>query len=151
MKSETRPTVRVVPRYLVIVLYVVAALLEVSGIGTIVADVRAQRARAAELLKRPRRTRIPRPGGPMVGSVHHAIESDQLRRGGPEAGAILARRARQSEDTARRIGFGAAQAEMELQDELVKILGGSLWRKLLGPALLVAGVVVGTLANIANT
>jgi hypothetical protein len=32
----------------------------------------------------------------------------------------------------------------------VKILGGSLWRKLLGPALLVAGVVVGALANVAN-
>jgi hypothetical protein len=128
----------------------VSALLELVGIGTIVADVRAQRARAAELLKRPRRTRIPNPSGPMVGSIHHAIESDQVRRGGLEAGAILAGRARQSENIARRIGFGAARAEMELQAEIVAILGGSLWRKLLGPALLVAGVVVGALANVAN-
>jgi hypothetical protein len=138
------------PRSLIIALYVVSALLELGGIGTIVADVRAQRTRAADLLKRPRRTRIPNPSGPMIGSVHHALESDQVRRGGPEAGAILAGRARQSENIARRIGFGAAQAEMELQAELVKILGGSLWRKLLGPALLVAGVVVGALANVAN-
>jgi len=138
-------------RWLVIVLYVVSALMEVGGIGMVVTDVRAQRARAAELLKRPRRTRIPNPSLLGRGLIYEAIENDQVRRGGPEAGAILSRRARQSENMARRIGFGAAQAEMELVDELVKILGGSLFRKLVGPGLLIAGVAVGSIANIANT
>jgi hypothetical protein len=140
-----------VARNLILGLYVVAALLEAFGIGMIVADVRAQRARAAELLKRPRRTRIPNPSVMGRGHIYEAIENDQIRRGGSEAGAILSRRARQSENMARRIGFGAAQAEMELVDELVKILGGNMFRKLLGPGLLIAGVIVGTVANVANT
>lgn len=150
--SETGHTV--VPRlarWLIIGLYVVSALMEVGGIGMVVSDVRGQRTRAAELLRRPRRTRIPNPSVMGRGHIYEGIENDTIRRGGSEAGAILSRRARQSENIARRIGFGAAQAEMELMDELVKILGGSLFRKLLGPGLLVAGVLIGTIANVANT
>jgi hypothetical protein len=138
-------------RWLIIALYAVSALMEVGGIGMVVSDVRAQRARAAELLKRPRSTRVPNPSKMGRGHIYKAIENDQIRRGGSEAGAILSRRSRQSENTARRIGFGAAQAEIELVDELVKILGGNLFRKLLGPGLLIAGVVIGTIANVANT
>lgn len=132
-------------------MYLIAALLEGGGIWTIVADVRAQRARAAELLKRPRRTRIPMPSVMGTGWIQHSVENDQIRRGAAEAGAILTRRASTGEAMARRVAAGAAKAEMELVDELVKILGGSLFRKLLGPALLILGVLAGTAANIGNT
>jgi hypothetical protein len=65
-----------------------------------------------------------------------------------QAASIYRRRSQEARDL-QRIALGSVQAEAELLQAVADMLHGSILRRLRGPALVAAGVVVGTFANIA--
>jgi hypothetical protein len=135
---------------MIVALYLIAAACEISGIGFVVFDVWTDRKHARELVAADSRTYVPRPPGPRAW-IYEQIEESSIRRDPNSAHAqmIIRQRKEKQEREIQQIAIGSAQAEAELLEALADMLRGNLFRRLLGPALLVVGVVVGTVGNIA--
>jgi hypothetical protein len=125
--------------------YLAAAVLELSGIGLVVFDVREDRRKAADLLgyRRPRIS-IPRtpiglhlrqPFGRSVGEEHRQRERQATYE-------------REVERALDQIASVSARTDAIVLAALADLLGGDAYRRLVGPALIAVGIVIGTVANI---
>ncbi len=79
------------------------------------------------------------------------MDDDTLRRdpSSMQAQEIHRRRGRDAQQALQQIALGSARAEDELLRAIADMLAGeSLFRRLIGPALVMIGIVVGTAANI---
>jgi hypothetical protein len=135
------------------VAYIVAGLFEIAGVAWVVADVRMNRRRAREMAAmRFGHTGIP--FGPIGrGWIYEAMDDEEVRRNptGATAYRIAKRRRGQARADLNRIARRSALADLAFRDALVDLLGGNLFWRLGGPACLVIGIALGTVANIANT
>lgn len=124
--------------------YLVAGAFEVVGVVWVVGDVYLDRRRARKIVAEHNRLpRPPRRGGWIYGGL------TSQRRGPHSASSYRARKERRSQEYAE-VQHGARKAAL-VEAEIVDILRGNLVRRLGGPVCLVVGIVVGTVANIANT
>jgi hypothetical protein len=134
--------------------YVISALLEIIGIGLVVLDVRGDRARAQALLEEQRQEYVPPPIHPRA-SINEQLDQDTIQRdpSSPQAQGIYRRRveeAKRDRDAMQQIASGSARAEAELLRAIADTLtGAGLFRRLVGPALVMIGIIVGTAANVA--
>ncbi|HEY1563378.1 MAG TPA: hypothetical protein VGF72_01705 [Gaiellaceae bacterium] len=126
--------------------YIIAGAFEVVGVVWVVVDVYFDRRRARGIAAR--RSGLPsRPRG--RGLIYEDIASDEIARHPTSATSyrILKRRRTSLSNEIQR---GARRAAL-VEAEVLNMLRGNLVRRLGGPACLVVGIVVGTVANIANT
>jgi hypothetical protein len=134
--------------------YVLSGLLEIVGIGLVVLDVRGDRSRARDLLDEQRPDYVPSKEMARA-SINLQLDEQAIRQNpsGMEAQGIYRRRAQEAERDLRRqqqIASGSARAEAELLRAIADMLAGkSLFRRLIGPVLVMIGIVVGTAANLA--
>jgi len=110
------------------VLYVIAAFLEIGGVVLVIIEVELGRRRAKRYLK----------GRPYFGPTF----------GGTTVEKLIPNRMRQQRE---RQAKGVAHEQGRLAEIVLGILTGRLFWRLLGPVLLVFGIVVGTVANYSNT
>jgi hypothetical protein len=135
-------------KMLVTVLYLLSAALEIGGIAIVVWDVRIDRHRARALLERPHRSYGVGLRG--AGVTRREWMDDAMIRSdptGPLARHIRQQRREEERRRVERVARASANAETELKQALVDVLLGSK-RRLIGPALLVLGVILGTWANL---
>jgi hypothetical protein len=127
---------------MVIVLYLLGGILEVAGLSTVAYDIRDDRRRAAELGDRPRVRAATnwRQFGSFSPARLFERHRDPLENARRDAAAAAAAQQRTAIDLA-----GEARAQ---RDALLEILAGSMTRRKVGFWLLVAGVVIGTAANV---
>jgi hypothetical protein len=134
---------------MVIALYLIACVLEVVGIAVVVVDVWIDRRRARGLLENNAPTYVPNPPGPRAW-IYEQIDESAIRRDpeGIQASMIVRRRREREQRELQRVALGGARAYDELLGAVADMLRGNLFRRLVGPAMLVAGVIVGTVANV---
>ncbi len=128
---------------MLVVAYVVSALLEVAGIGLVVFDVLADRARRVELTMEH--------AGVFGGSrVRSGSDTALLSRDptAERAQRVVARRLVENERRLVALEANAEVADKRLLGVLLGMVSTPLWRRLLGPGFVVAGIVVGTAENI---
>lgn len=117
-----------------VALYVVAFALEAAGLALVAVDIRADRDRARQIRAepRPRWTRPrSRPGPIQSRGPHAGIDTEARRR---EADNVRA----------------AEASYASTMGALLDILTGSLRRRAIGAALILAGLVASTVGNIAS-
>jgi hypothetical protein len=124
--------------------YIVAGAFEVVGVAWVVGDVYFDRRRARDIVAE--RARLPRPPG--RGRWIYGGLTNQ-RRGPHSASSYRETKDRRKQEYAE-VQHGARKAAL-VEAEIVGTLRGNLVRRLGGPLCLVAGIVIGTAANIANT
>jgi hypothetical protein len=124
--------------------YIVAGAFEVIGVAWVVADVYFDRRRARKIVRA--RSHMPRSPGRRAW-LHGGLGNQ--RRGPQVASSYRAENERRKE-TWLEVERGARQAA-QVEAEVLGMLRGNLFRRLGGPLCLVVGIVVGTIANIANT
>lgn len=110
----------------------------------VVADVYLDRRRARDIVAE--RNRLPRPPG--RGRWIYGRLTSQ-RRGPHSASSYRESKERRKQEYAE-VQHGARKAAL-VEAEILDMLRGNLVRRLGGPLCLVVGIVVGTVANIANT
>ena len=123
--------------------YIVSALLEVNGICLVVFDVLADRARRIELTK-ARQTVY---GGSRVRSSSDTALLFR-REISERAQKVIATRLVENERRLVALEANAERADELVQSVLIGMVSTPLWRRLLGPGLVVAGIVIGMIANI---
>lgn len=132
--------------------YIVAGLFEIAGVSWVVADVVLDRRRAREIVSQRSGAYVPSPPTPRA-MLMQDIEDRSLERD-PNSGRsrmILRQRRDREQRELQRIALGSASAEREFRETVADMLRGNLVRRLRGPACLLIGIVLGTVANIANT
>lgn len=127
---------------MVIALYLLGGGLELAGIGMVAFDIRDDRRRAFQLASRaPVRTALNwRQFGqfsPMRMFEKHRDPVESARRDAAAAAAAQ-----------QRTGMKLAEEARAQRDALLEILAGSMTRRKWGLWLLVAGVAIGTAANV---
>lgn len=124
--------------------YVIAMIFELCGIGVVILDLRANRATAEKVLVSQPLYQPP------------AFLPQILRSNSPKAQARIDARVRQEaarvSESLARFPQAVADADLELREIVAVMLRPeSWWRRWRGPLLLSIGVIIGTIANIANT
>lgn len=127
---------------LVVAFYLLGGLLELLGIGLVVFDIRDDRRRAAELAGRPpvRAATNWRQFGSLSPTRMFERHRDPIESARRDAAAAAGAQQRTAINLA-----GEARAQ---RDALLEILAGSITRRKWGVGLLVAGIVIGTIANV---
>jgi hypothetical protein len=128
----------------IVAAYIVAASFEVVGVAWVVADVYFDRRHARHIVAE--RSRLPRPPG-RGRWIYGGLTSQ--RRGPRSASSYRESKERRKQEYAE-VQHGARKAAL-VETEILDMLRGNLVRRLGGPLCLVIGIVLGTVANIANT
>jgi hypothetical protein len=132
--------------------YIVAGAFEFVGVVWVVGDVYFDRRRAREIAGRRYGSGAPRSPGPRAW-IYEAMDDNTIQRDPTSAHArmLVERREGQARADLNRVASRSLLADVEFRDALVDVLRGNIFRRLGGPTCLLIGIVLGTVANIANT